>query len=184
MAQSLNQSMTHLTRDYGSGDQLGMRMLQAGPCIRTVIFENRDVVDPLVGTERVVSFLVDSQNFAHVLVRQKSHATGVVRPVNNHFVKAKTIDAAPQMLQTAGRLHFTGERGEFIGNHSHRPGFPFICGKARHLRRCLIFVSGTERASLHKGWHDLCRSMCCQLFRTFGALGGNNDPFFGEEILA
>ena len=70
MAQSFVQAMTHLAWDYWRGDQLGVRMLQASPGIRTVILEDGNVVDALVAAERIVPLLLYSQNSRDVLVRQ------------------------------------------------------------------------------------------------------------------
>jgi len=57
MPKSLMQTMTYLARNYGRRDNLGVRVLQAGASIRAMVLENGYVVDALVRTERVVSFL-------------------------------------------------------------------------------------------------------------------------------
>jgi len=51
------QTMTYLARNYGRRDNLGVKVLQAGASIRAMVLENGYVVDALVRTERVVSFL-------------------------------------------------------------------------------------------------------------------------------
>jgi hypothetical protein len=48
VAQRFVQAMPHLAGNDGSRDELGVRMLQAGPGIGAVILENGDVVDALI----------------------------------------------------------------------------------------------------------------------------------------
>src|SRR5580704_14278162 len=158
MAQSLVQAMPHLARDHGSRNQLAVWMLQAGPGIHTVILENRDVVDTVVGTQQIVAFFEDAQYPGDLHVRQQSHAGGVVRSVNDYFVEAEALNPPPGMLQAAGGLDVTGKRRKFVGDHSYRPEIATIRRKSRDLRRGLALVAWAERATLQKCRHDLCRA--------------------------
>ena len=59
-----------------------------------------------------------------------------------------------------------------------------LAGIAQHLRRRLAFVSRAKRTALHKRRHRLHRAMRGQFLRPLGPLGGDDDPFLGEKILA
>jgi len=80
-----------------------MRVLQAGACIDAVILKNRNVVDTVLHAQQGVSFFVHAQNLGHLFIGQQRHAAGVVRAIDDHFVKAETSDTASQPLHAAGR---------------------------------------------------------------------------------
>jgi hypothetical protein len=48
----------------------------------------------------------------------------------------------------------------------------------------LIFISRTERTSLHEGLNLLGLVVCNEIFGPLGAFGCDDDPFFRQEILA
>ena len=70
MAESPLQPLAHLIGDDGRGYQLRVRMLQARPRIFSMIFKDRDLGNPRIMAERIVTRLVCSQNARHVLLRQ------------------------------------------------------------------------------------------------------------------
>ena len=79
-------------------------MLQARPRIGSVILEDRDVVHAVVQAQGVVALFVHAQDGGHMRVRQQPHVAGMVRTVDDHFVKAETLNAPAQMLQASRRL--------------------------------------------------------------------------------
>src|SRR5208283_615810 len=95
--------------------------------------------------------------------------------------EAEALDASPEVLQTAGGLGRTVERGELVRNDSHRPGLAGAGWKPHDLGRGFALVAGAEWTAFQERRHRLWGPMCGQLL---GALGGDDDPFLGEEILA
>ena len=71
-----------------------------------------------------------------------------------------------------------------VGHDAHLPGLTAVGRKPHDLGRSFAFVARTEGTSFHKRRHDLGRAFAGQFFRTLGALGGDDDPFLGEVVLA
>ncbi len=158
-------------------------MLHTGAGIGAVVLENRDVVHPVVHAERVVALLIDAQDVRHMRIGQQAHVTGMVGTVDNDLMKTEPLDAAPQMLQAARGLDVTRQSGKLVGNHAHRPGLA-VRGVAQHLAWRFAFVPRTEWTTFQKRREGLHRAMHCQVLRPLRALGGDDDPFLGKEILA
>jgi len=70
----------------------------------------------MVGAEHLVSLFIHPQDAGHMFIRQQGHAARVVRTVDDNFLKTETINASPQVLQTARRLHIARQRGELVGD--------------------------------------------------------------------
>ena len=64
MSQGLVQAVPHLAGNHRRRNKLGVRMLQAGAGIGPVILENRNVVHPPVGAQRVIAILVNPRILA------------------------------------------------------------------------------------------------------------------------
>ncbi len=184
MAPGLVQPMPYLAWDHRGCDELGMGMLQTGTGIDAVVLEDGDVIDAGIDTQRVIAFLIDAKDAGHMRIGQHRNAGGVVRTVNNDFVKSEAIDATPPVLLVPGGLDFAGKCGELVGDDSYHPGLARIRRKPRDFRRGLALVARAEGAGFHKGWHRLRWPMGGQLLGALGAFGGDDDPLLGKEILA
>ena len=66
MAQSFVHPLANLVGDHGAGDELRMRMLEAGAGVGAVVLKKRDVSDTVVETEIVVSRFVTTQDIGHL----------------------------------------------------------------------------------------------------------------------
>jgi hypothetical protein len=185
VAQRLMQAMPHLAGDYGSGDELAVGMLLAGAGAAAMVLEDGKVVDAVIEAQRVIALLEYGEDSGHLGVGHQRHATGVIGILDDDFVKSETLHRAPQMLQAAGGLDQAGERGVFVGHNANRPRLAAIGGIARKFHRRFIFISRAEGASLHiPGDIHHRGSMGRQVLGALGAFGGDDDPFFGEEVLS
>ncbi len=182
VAQRLVQAVPHLAWDYRRRNQLRVRMLQARPRIHSVILENRNVIHSMIEAQRVVALFIDAQNAGHIRIGQQSHVPGVVRTVDDHFVKAEPGYAPPQVLQAARGLHLTRQRRELVWDHAH---FPTLSTRRipQHFLRRLAFIARTKWTILDKRGHRLRCTMRGQLLGPLGPFRGNDDPFLGEEVL-
>jgi hypothetical protein len=101
-----------------------------------------------------------------------------------YVVNAKASHAAAGAMDGAGGLDVGRQGSEFVGHDAHLPGAAAVGRKAHYLGRSFAFVARAEGASFYKGRHDLGGAFAGQFFGTLGALGGDDDPLFGEVVLA
>src|SRR5665811_388516 len=158
-------------------------MRQTCPGVGPVILENRNVVHPMVQAQRVVALSVDAQDARHMRVREQHHIARMVRTVDDDLVKPEALNAPPEVLQAARRLHLARQRGKLVGDYAHGPRIA-VRRVAQHLRRRLAFIAGTERTALDKLGYGLNHAMRGQFLRPLGPLGRDDDPFLGEKVLA
>ena len=102
---------------------------------------------------------------------------------HNRIVDAETLDRPARSVDGAGWRHLARESSELVGDNANLPG-PVAIGQAEDFGWCLIFVPRTEWAGERERREFPRRAVDDQLLGALGALGRDDDPFLGEEILA
>ena len=104
MTESLVHAVAYLVRDDWRGDELRMRMLQAGPGCGAIIFKDCDLRNARVSADLVIALLVNPKDRGHLIVREQRRRQGVVRRFHDHVVKPNPVDGPLGALNFAGWL--------------------------------------------------------------------------------
>ena len=158
--QRLKQAVANLAGNHRRRNQLRMRMLHTGSRIGPMILENRNVAYPMVQCSAFIPLPIDSQNAGHMRIR---HHCPMQREWSGlsmiDFMKTKTFDAPPQMLQAAGGLHIARQRRKLVGDHADHPGLA-AAGRSAAPHSALAFIPRTKRATFHKRRDRLRHRRC------------------------
>ena len=95
MAQRLLEALPNLLRDDRRGDQLRMRMFEAGACVLSVILKNRDMRDAPVETQRVVTCFISSQHVGDMGVCHQARGVRMIWALDDDVVNPEPSHASP-----------------------------------------------------------------------------------------
>jgi hypothetical protein len=158
-------------------------MFKTGTCSLSVILKNRNVRDAPVETQRVITCFIGSQHICDVRLRHEARDVRVIWTLYDYVVNPEASHTPPRAVNDSGRLDVGRERGKFIGDHTHLPCLVCRGWDTHQLWRSLVLIARAERAGINL----VRRSFRCaarrQFFGARGALGGNDDPLFGEVVL-
>ena len=104
MAQRLLEALANLLRDDRRGDQLRMRMFEAGACVLSVILKNRDMRDAPVETQRVVTCFISSQHVGDMGVCHQARGVRMIWALDDDVVNPEPSHASPRAVNDAGRF--------------------------------------------------------------------------------
>src|SRR5215471_13447988 len=184
MPQGFFEAIFHLIGNYGRGHKLGMGMLETGPAVQAMILEDGDVGDAGIVAEGVIARLVGTDQVGQVRLGHDGHNLRVVRSVDNDVMHAETFHGAVGTADDARRLGIARQGAELVGDDPHLPTGGTVTRKTLNFRWGLGLVARTKHTRLNKWRYDLGWAVGGELFGAFGALFRDDDPLFGEKVLA
>jgi hypothetical protein len=164
------------------GDQLRVRMLQAGASIGSVILEDGDLGDAWIEAELVMTDLINTKDVSHLRIWHHRHGQGVIGRLHDDVVLSESAHRPARPMDGALGQGIGRECRKLVRDHARLPSVSV--GQAQDLWRRLARVAGAERTLFRKRNSRFGFAMHGHLIGTLGAFGGNHDPLFGHEILA
>ena len=104
VAQRLLEALANLLRDDRRGDQLRMRMFEAGACVLSVILKNRDMRDAPAETQRVVTCFIGSQHVGDMRIRHQARKVRMVWALNDDVMNPEPSHTSPRAVNDPGRF--------------------------------------------------------------------------------